>query len=60
MKGQMTVDELFEAIMGRRSRGPVKWCRRCSRKHGSRGGCDLVMVERRAKSGRIVERLAHR
>ena len=39
--------------------GPVKWCRRCSRHHGSHRGCGLVLVAVQAKSGRMVKRWAH-
>lgn len=38
--------------------GPVAWCNFCSRKHPRRKH-DLVLVERVAKSGRVVYRWAH-
>lgn len=40
-------------------RGALHWCKRCSRKHRSRVGCNLVPAERIAKSGNIVIRLVH-
>ena len=39
--------------------GPIKWCKFCHRKHPSREECDLVLVTRTAKSGRVVNRWAH-
>ncbi|HET6866294.1 MAG TPA: hypothetical protein VFH80_10235 [Solirubrobacteraceae bacterium] len=39
--------------------GPEKWCKRCSRRHGSRQRCGLVVVAVQAKSGRMVKRWAH-
>lgn len=42
-----------------RAEGPVKWCKRCSRRHPARQPCDLYLRERRAKSGRTVRRWAH-
>ena len=43
-----------------RGHGPVKWCKRCGRKHGTRAGCGLVTVAVKAKSGRMVERRTRR
>ena len=39
-----------------RGAGPVKWCRTCGRKHGTRAGCGLTKIAVEAKSGRMVER----
>ncbi len=35
--------------------GPVKWCKRCSRKHPVHVGCNLVEVE----NDNIVKKLVH-
>lgn len=48
-----------EAARIRKGPGPVKWCKRCSRHHGSHRGCGLVLVAVQAKSGRMVKRWAH-
>lgn len=48
---------LTASILG--DRGPVKWCRRCSRRHRTREGCGLVAIAVPAKSGRMVQRWAH-
>jgi len=56
----MWAETLANIIASDLKTGPVKWCRRCSRRHASRAACDLVRVERRAKSGRTVMRLVHR
>lgn len=42
-----------------RGSGPVKWCRRCGRKHPRRARCGLRTVEVEAKSGRMVTRQRH-
>lgn len=42
-----------------RGRGPVKWCKRCSRKHPTRAGCGLTKVHVPASSGRMVERMVN-
>lgn len=61
----MPVSDLLEQILGglaadlRRGQGPVKWCRRCGRKHPTRQWCGLVQVTVPAKSGRMVERQVH-
>lgn len=39
--------------------GPIKWCKRCSRKHGSHEACSMVSVAVEAKSGRFVRRYVH-
>lgn len=39
--------------------GALRWCVRCSRHHKSQTSCNLVFVERRAKSGKNTYRLAH-
>ena len=41
-----------------RGSGPLKWCKVCGRKHGSRARCHLIEVEATAKSGRMVKRKA--
>lgn len=43
-----------------RGPGPVKWCKRCGRKHGRRAPCELVDVLVPAKSNRMVKRKVHR
>lgn len=43
-----------------RGSGPVKWCKRCGRKHPTRARCDLVAVAVKGRSGRMVERKIHR
>jgi hypothetical protein len=39
-----------------RGRGPVKWCRTCGRKHGSRAGCGLVQTQMLRPDGKVVAR----
>lgn len=39
--------------------GPVRWCRRCARRHPSHADCGLIKVTVPAKNGRMVERLIH-
>lgn len=40
-------------------KGPIKWCKRCGRKHRPGDYCNLYLRTRTAKSGRKVKRWAH-
>ncbi len=61
----MTVsDGLAQVLSGMardllRGSGPVKWCKRCGRKHGSRVACQLQSVAVKLPSGRMVKRQVH-
>jgi hypothetical protein len=39
--------------------GPVKWCKRCGRKHGSKARCPLVTIAVQLENGRMVQRRVH-
>lgn len=40
-------------------RGPVAWCKSCSRNHARNAPCKLFLRKRVAKSGREVRRWCH-
>lgn len=55
-----TLKEFFEGQKSEtaiKSVGPVKWCNFCGGHHGMHEKCDLVPVQRLAKSGRVVQRM---
>lgn len=34
------------------AQGPVKWCKRCSRRHPARSGCELSLIATTTDDGR--------
>jgi hypothetical protein len=51
----MSLDDVNQAVKRKQARllGPVKWCKRCSRKHPSRAACQTYIRTENTRSGAL-------